>query len=530
MERAFLFWLGYMVTHTFELHGSRDVRLQAPTDPVPDLAPPYTAWGCKIEIHNSSSFFVSQCFIAEFTISHITKKNKLFLCTERICMPIRSICFLLGQLLFIPSYFYMTKTLKKEKLRADSFVRFLLVCPPMAYIYTILCMGLLYRLLPGKISYDIIYGVDFFVFGISFLLMYFYGRMMEPVGSAARFLYLCLYLLSMPFTAIYDSLTMTVLIDLLMPLIINFIYCKWVCHPIVELREDCNRINGVLLTILIIAECLFLLRIAGFLFIERHVELKKFDVYFSVYSFIYAVFVLMFVFSAIIIIVQNIKSARINELAAEKSHEQSIETIESLVRAVDAKDSYTNGHSARVAKYTRQISKLLGYDDEKADGMYYMALLHDVGKIGVDDAILTKPGKLTDEEFAAIKAHTVIGSQILSRISSMPELQYGALYHHERWDGRGYPKGLKGEEIPEAARIIAVADAYDAMTSNRSYRKALTQDCVHDEILNGIGRQFWPPAARAMLKMIDQDIHYDMRQKNDESSQNDEQKYEYGIS
>ena len=284
-------------------------------------------------------------------------------------MPIRSICFLLGQLLFIPSYFYMTKTLKKEKLRAASFLRFLLVCPPMAYIYTILCMGLLYRLLPGKISYDIIYGVDFFVFGISFLLMYFYGRMMEPVGSAARFLYLCLYLLSMPFTAIYDSLTMTVLIDLLMPLIINFIYCKWVCHPIVELREDCNRINGVLLTILIIAECLFLLRIAGFLFIERHVELKKFDVYFSVYSFIYAVFVLMFVFSAIIIIVQNIKSARINELAAEKSHEQSIETIESLVRAVDAKDSYTNGHSARVAKYTRQISKLLGYDDEKADGI-----------------------------------------------------------------------------------------------------------------------------------------------------------------
>ena len=324
-------------------------------------------------------------------------------------MPIRSICFLLGQLLFIPSYFYMTKTLKKEKLRAPSFVRFLLVCPPMAYIYTILCMGLLYRLLPGKISYDIIYGVDFFVFGISFLLMYFYGRMMEPVGSAARFLYLCLYLLSMPFTAIYDSLTMTVLIDLLMPLIINFIYCKWVCHPIVELREDCNRINGVLLTILIIAECLFLLRIAGFLFIESHVELKKYDVYFSVYSFIYAIFVLMFVFSAIIIIVQNIKSARENEQAAKKNHEQSIETIESLVRAVDAKDSYTNGHSARVAKYTRQISKLLGYDDEKADGMYYMALLHDVGKIGVDDAILRKPGRLTDKEFSDIKNHTVIG-------------------------------------------------------------------------------------------------------------------------
>ena len=112
---------------------------------------------------------------------------------------------------------------------------------------------------------------------------------------------------------------------------------------------------------------------------------------------------------------------------------------------------------------------------------YYMALLHDVGKIGVDDAILRKPGRLTDKEFSDIKNHTVIGSQILSRISSMPELQYGALYHHERWDGKGYPRGLKGEEIPEAARIIAVADAYDAMTSNRSYRKALTQEmCIRD--------------------------------------------------
>ena len=228
---------------------------------------------------------------------------------------------------------------------------------------------------------------------------------------------------------------------------------------------------------------------------------------------------LAFVFAAIIIIIRNIKSARANELAAEKSHEQSIETIESLVRAVDAKDSYTNGHSVRVATYTKQISKLLGYTDDQADTMYYTALLHDVGKIGVDDAILRKPGKLTDEEFAAIKAHTTIGAQILSRITSMPDFQYGALYHHERWGGKGYPKGLKGEEIPESARIIAVADAYDAMTSNRSYRNALSQARVRDEIANGIGRQFWPPAARAMLKMIDQDTDYQMRQKVEEQTE-----------
>ena len=162
------------------------------------------------------------------------------------------------------------------------------------------------------------------------------------------------------------------------------------------------------------------------------------------------------------------------------------------------------------------ISEQLGYDEEKADTLYYMALLHDVGKIGVDDAILRKPGKLTNEEFAAIKAHTTIGAQILSRISTMPDLQYGALYHHERWDGNGYPKGLKGEMIPEEARIIAVADAYDAMSSYRSYRNALSQKQVRAEIATGLGRQFWPPAAKAMLALIDRDVDYQMRQKTEE--------------
>ena len=436
-------------------------------------------------------------------------------------MPIRSLCFLLGQLSFIPSYFYTTKTLKEKKLTLREVVRFLCVCPSAAYLYSLICMGLLYTILPEQTARVLVCGSDFFVFAISFLLMYFYGKMMGPVGSAARFLYLCLYLFSMPFTAIYDSALLTFVIDFVAPIGVNLIYCQWVCHPISALREDCNRVNGILLTILIIAEALFLLRIANFLFINGHEDLQKYDNFFSIYNFIYAALVLLFVFSAIVIIVRNIKSARANELAAEKSHEQSIETIESLVRAVDAKDSYTNGHSIRVATYAKQISEILGYDADQADAIYYTALLHDVGKIGVDDAILRKPGRLTDEEFAAIKAHTVIGAQILSRITSMPELQYGALYHHERWDGKGYPKGLKAEEIPEPARIIAVADAYDAMTSNRSYRNALSQTRVRDEIANGIGKQFWPPAARAMLKMIDRDTNYDMRQKREEAPKED---------
>ena len=430
-------------------------------------------------------------------------------------MPIRSFCFLLGQLSFIPSYFYTTKELKTEKKSPWSYLHCLLICPPSAYIYTFLCITLLHFQSPGLADFLIGYS-DFFVFAVSFLLMYAYGRMMKPAGSAARFLYLCLYLIAMPFTAVYDSIFVTALCDLIAPVAINFVYCMWVCRPVAALKDDCDKINGILLFILIIAEALFLLRIVFFLFVNSKAELKVYDNFFSLYSFIYAALILVFVFVAIIIILKNIEIARENEKAVEKLHEQCVETIESLVRAVDAKDSYTNGHSVRVAAYAKMISEQLGYDEEKADTLYYMALLHDVGKIGVDDAILRKPGKLTNEEFAAIKAHTTIGAQILSRISTMPDLQYGALYHHERWDGNGYPKGLKGEMIPEEARIIAVADAYDAMSSYRSYRNALSQKQVRAEIATGLGRQFWPPAAKAMLALIDRDVDYQMRQKTEE--------------
>ncbi len=159
-----------------------------------------------------------------------------------------------------------------------------------------------------------------------------------------------------------------------------------------------------------------------------------------------------------------------------------LDVVASLADAIDAKDTYTNGHSGRVAKYTVEIAKRYGYDEKKQDEIYMMAILHDVGKIGVPDEVINKPGKLTDEEFATIKKHPSIGAKILGNIKGMPKLASGARWHHERYDGRGYPEGISGEEIPEEARIIAVADAYDAMTSNRSYRGYLPQEIVRAEI------------------------------------------------
>lgn len=189
----------------------------------------------------------------------------------------------------------------------------------------------------------------------------------------------------------------------------------------------------------------------------------------------------------------------------------SIHVVEALAAAIDAKDAYTNGHSGRVAHYAKEISRRYGYTEKQQNDIYMMGLLHDVGKIGIPDAVIKKPGKLTREEFEIIKTHPAIGAFILSKAKEMPGLVVGAHWHHERYGGMGYPDGLSGEAIPEEARIIAVADAYDAMTSSRSYRDALAQEAVRKEIENGRGTQFDPVFADIMLQMIHEDGDYRLR-------------------
>jgi HD-GYP domain-containing protein (c-di-GMP phosphodiesterase class II) len=179
------------------------------------------------------------------------------------------------------------------------------------------------------------------------------------------------------------------------------------------------------------------------------------------------------------------------------------ETTEALANAIDAKDKYTHGHSARVAVLSKRIAQEAGLSSDECDQVYFAALLHDVGKIGVPDDVINKPGHLTDEEYKQIKLHPVFGYQILSSIRQSPYLSIGAHYHHERYDGKGYPDGLAGDDIPKIARIIAVADAFDAMTSTRSYRDALVRQKVRDEIESGMGKQFDSEFASIMLRLID---------------------------
>jgi 5'-deoxynucleotidase YfbR-like HD superfamily hydrolase len=206
----------------------------------------------------------------------------------------------------------------------------------------------------------------------------------------------------------------------------------------------------------------------------------------------------------IALVIFAIMSAQIKKYNVRHERDNVIinESIETFTGFIDAKDPYTNGHSKRVAIYTRCLAEEMGYAGEELDRIYYVALLHDCGKIGVPDSILGKPGKLTDEEFEMIKSHTVLGGKILSRFKSLENAGEGALYHHERYDGKGYPEGKAGEDIPLIARIICVADSYDAMNTNRVYRKKLPKDYILEELEKNKGRQFDPEIAEIMLRLL----------------------------
>lgn len=206
------------------------------------------------------------------------------------------------------------------------------------------------------------------------------------------------------------------------------------------------------------------------------------------------------------------KQTRIAEERKRKVERLSMQIIKTLASTIDAKDKYTNGHSLRVAEYSKSLAERMGKSTQEQEDIYYMGLLHDIGKIGVPDEIINKPSRLTDEEYEAIKRHPVIGAEILKNVSEIPGLGFGTRGHHERYDGKGYPDGLKGPEIPLEARIIAVADAYDAMASKRSYRDALPQTVVREEITKGCGTQFDPEIAKIMLELIDEDTQYLMHE------------------
>lgn len=207
--------------------------------------------------------------------------------------------------------------------------------------------------------------------------------------------------------------------------------------------------------------------------------------------------------------------ARIENMQKQRNHDIEIlnQSIRTFTSFVDAKDSYTRNHSVRVAIYAKEIGRRIGLEEDDLQNLYYGTLLHDVGKIGIPDNILRNEGRLNEEEFEVIKTHPVKGVEMLKNFTAIPNISDCAHYHHERFDGNGYPEGLKGEQIPLFARIASVADSFDVMSLDRKYKKSLKHDEIVAEFRNNSGTQFDPALVPVIIDMLNDGFTDDVRAK-----------------
>jgi HD-GYP domain-containing protein (c-di-GMP phosphodiesterase class II) len=212
----------------------------------------------------------------------------------------------------------------------------------------------------------------------------------------------------------------------------------------------------------------------------------------------------------VVLIVYFAMLIRIHRLEwVQRQNEEIIsQTMTTFAEFIDAKDPYTRGHSVRVSYYCQEIAKRMKMREDDVKKLGYIALMHDCGKIGIPDSVLNKPGRLNPEERKVIESHTVLGGQILEKFTAIDGIREGALYHHERYDGKGYPEGRVGRDIPLYARIIGIADSFDAMNSDRCYRRHLPKDVILRELEENAGKQFDPDLVMYMIEMInDGSIH-----------------------
>ncbi|RKD34207.1 HD-GYP domain-containing protein [Thermohalobacter berrensis] len=188
-----------------------------------------------------------------------------------------------------------------------------------------------------------------------------------------------------------------------------------------------------------------------------------------------------------------------------------MDTIQVLTKTIEAKDPYTSGHASRVQEYAVKLARALNLKDKKIENIKRAAILHDIGKIGIDDRILKKPDKLTEDEYNKIKEHPLIGARIIKDVDFLKDVVDIVKYHHERYDGKGYPEGIKGEKIPQEAAILSIADAFDAITSDRPYRKALSIEDALKEIKKNAGTQFNPKLSEIFVKIVSKERKREMQ-------------------
>ena len=426
--------------------------------------------------------------------------------------------FFIAQVIFLPVYLQTTDICTEGKATKVQRFLYILISPFSAYIYINLLFMILSVCLPSDIFNHFISTSDILIILMSFLFVHIYNRLSMEIEDWSKTYYASIYfsffLLETAFSCVYNTLLGSVIFNIAVPVLVISLYRKLIIPLFQQIKaRPMVEASPSLFVLPAIAELFFIYRSGVTIYLAAAApDLSQDSISANVILTAFAYILISFIFLSTITLLKNIVNEQNIKIESEKNVTLTTDMIKALVKTIDAKDPYTNGHSVRVAEYSKMIAEQEYSDTQKIQNIHNIALLHDIGKIAIPDDIINKPGKLTDEEYNLIKAHTITGAQILSEISSYPDLINGAKYHHERYDGRGYPCGLKGEEIQEIAAIIGVADAYDAMTSNRSYRKMLPQDVVRNEISKGLGTQFHPKWGKIMLQLIDQDTSYTMHQ------------------
>lgn len=426
------------------------------------------------------------------------------------------IAFIFSQLVFFPSYIKCTKLLTgNESSRVKKFIRYFLLSPLSAYILS----SFIYTIV-GKISPVIrALGGDVVMYIVSFMYLIIYQRIVSKKGNRILgiYIYIVFFLLQSSFTYIFENVWFVIFNQILLTTIISIVVyriTKKYIGTIDQNKLSMTSENKTMLIIPFTASAIKLTQsvVYGILVYNNSGVVSEWLDNFSAYNAVIGniILIMMICFTSMMFRAMAMQTQLANDASQyKKLSEQSLLAI---TRAVEAKDLYTKGHSERVAKYSEMIARKMGYSDDDAKTLYIMALMHDVGKIGIPDAIINKPGALTDEEFKIVKSHPVIGADILKEVDAFEKISEIALNHHERVDGKGYPNGLTGNEISDEVAIVSVADAYDAMTSQRSYRDIMEQAEVRAEIKKGIGTQFKKQQAEAMLEIIDADKSYELHQ------------------
>lgn len=431
---------------------------------------------------------------------------------------IQLMTFLIAQLMFVPVYLKVTDTCTENKGTFWQRIKIISISPFAVYLYVNIFFAFAMAFIPAPIAENLVMSADVFVISLSFIFVNLYAGICCKIASWDKIyyasIYLSFFLLQMAFNYTYVTAAGSVVCNILVPLIVIWYYIRKLMPLYISIKKKPEvKVSRSLFLLPAMAELFFVYRSFVIIAISaKYPEVALNDIYANAILTGFSYILTGFVFVCMTTLLKNILDEQDIKCETEKNKELTTDMIKALVKTIDAKDPYTNGHSIRVAEYTRMLAEQAYTDSDELHNIYNIALLHDIGKIGIPDSIISKPGKLTDEEYNIIKGHTLTGAKILSEIKSAPELIYGAKYHHERYDGKGYPCGLKGEEIPEVSAIIAVADAYDAMTSNRSYRKLLPQETVKQEIEKGLGTQFNPKWGKIMLKLIEKDKDYKMHQ------------------